>query len=89
MSRKCPKTDTYVHDRERELPENNRTVTTTTRKNMATGSVAILIVFEPNSMKRAPVPIARVDDPRLTGLAVSTAIAAAEARASSLTTETS
>jgi hypothetical protein len=48
------------------------------------GSVALMLVYEPHTSKRGPVPLVRVDDPGLALKVAQTAIAAAEARASEL-----
>ena len=51
---------------------------------MSSGSVALMLVYEPPTSKRGPIPLARVDDPVLALKVAQSAIAAAEARASEL-----
>ena len=50
----------------------------------STGSVAIMLMFEPASPKRRPISLVRVDDPGLARLAAQYDIAEAEARASDM-----
>jgi hypothetical protein len=51
---------------------------------MSTGTIALMLVYEPPTSKRGPIPLARVDDPGLALKVAQSAIAAAEARASEL-----
>jgi hypothetical protein len=51
---------------------------------MGTGSITLMLVYEPPTSKRGPIPLARVDDPGLALKVAQSAIAEAEARASKL-----
>jgi len=48
------------------------------------GSIALVLVYEPCTPRRGPVPLVRVDDPGLALRVAECAIAAAEARAAEL-----
>ena len=46
---------------------------------MSTGTIALMLVYEPPTSKRGPVPLARVDNPDLTLKVAESAISEAEA----------
>jgi hypothetical protein len=49
-----------------------------------TSDIALVLLYEPRTAKGRPVPIARVDDPRLINQAARSAIMAAQERADAL-----
>ena len=51
---------------------------------MGTRSVTLMLLYEPPTTERGPVPLVRLEDPELALLVAESAIAAAEARASEL-----
>jgi hypothetical protein len=51
---------------------------------MASGDIVLMLVYEPPTTKRGPIPLVRVDNPDLALRVAQSAIADAEARASEL-----
>jgi hypothetical protein len=51
---------------------------------MSTGSIVLMLVYEPPSSRRGPVPLVRLEDPELALKVAQFAIAEAEVRASEL-----
>jgi hypothetical protein len=51
---------------------------------MSTGVITLMLIYEPPTSKRGPVPLVRLEDPELALKVAQSAIAEAEARASEL-----